>query len=103
MATCAKETGFLFWKKRCDRPSIGACDECRLFTCQIHGGIQGDGGLMCHACLGSEGAGDAASGAGIGSSMLASSFLDSSVSSADSSSGSSDSGGGGDSGGSSSD
>ena len=47
---CTRSTGFLLWKKACGRPSIGACDECRLFICQLHGNIRGDGGLTCNLC-----------------------------------------------------
>ena len=54
MATCMTETGFLFWKKRCEGPSIGPCDECRKFTCQMHGDIRGDGSLSCHVCFNAE-------------------------------------------------
>ena len=107
MATCSKETGFLFWKKRCENPSIGACDECRRFTCQMHGGIQGDGGLLCNACLNKEeDSGSWFSWSSDDSSSSSSSSSGSSWSGSDSSSSSSSSdsgGGGGDSGGSSRD
>jgi hypothetical protein len=96
---CNRSTGSLFWKKPCGNPSIGACDECRIFICQMHGNIRGDGGITCNACHArdNDDSSDSGSSISFGSSDSSSSSFDSS------SSGSSDSGGGGDSGGSSSD
>jgi hypothetical protein len=93
MATCARETGLLFWKKRCDGPSIGPCDQCRLFICQHHGNIQGDGGLLCNQCANVE---EEDSGGSWFSTSSSGSDGDASFSSDSASS--SDSGGGGDGG-----
>ena len=86
MATCARESGFLFWKKRCDGPSIGPCDECRLFICQTHGNIRGDGGLTCNTCYASDNDTDSDSSSSSGSWFSSSSSSSSSDSSSDSSS-----------------
>ena len=110
---CVRTTGFLFWKKPCGRPSIGACDYCRTFICQMHGNIRGDGSKMCNECFNRSTQDDdapASIGTQVAGSLLAAGFTAaqaSSISDGDSSSssdsGSSDSGGdsgGSDSGGS---
>ena len=102
MATCARQTGFLLWKKRCDAPSIGPCDQCRLFICQHHGNIQGDGGMLCNQCAHVEDEDSSGSWFSSGSSSEGSTVFSTDSGSSESSA-SSDSGGGGDSGGSSSD
>lgn len=102
---CVCKTGFLFWRKPCGRPAIGACDDCRLFICQMHGNIRGDGGLTCNACDAAENDSDSGSWFTFGSSSSSSdsSSWSSDSSSSSSDSGSSDSGGSSDSSSSSSD
>ena len=96
---CVRSTGFLFWKKACGHPSIGACGYCHLFICQMHGGVRDDGLLACNACYAAANDTGDNSDSGSGWSFSFGSSDSSSSDSSSSDSGGGDSGGGGDGGG----
>ena len=49
---CQMKQGFLFWKKPCGQPRLGACEVCGLPICGKHTTLVDPGLRVCDACLG---------------------------------------------------